>query len=219
MDDRLPGSRSYSVILEKPDGSHARGVLLLEPDGLSFRGTDEDGLHVLQRLRYGELGGVRIERSSPVRPLDRPALTLERVGRDPWRLGVIGAGLLWELADLLASLLAGDENRERVVVVARIKDGMADQVRALIEEGPPFDLEASGLDHHDVLVTDDSVVFVFEGQISDVVKRLIQEPELWREALRWDAFLDGGPQLAEAAYSWRLGRLGPTDIRSGSTNR
>jgi len=217
MDDRLQGSGSYPVIVEQSDGSHARGGLFVEPDGLLFRGRDADGLHVVWRLRYADLVGVRIDRDSPVRPIERPALVLERVGGDPWRVAVIGAGLLWELADLLASLLA-DQHRERMVVVARIREGMADHVRALAANGPPFDPQAIGLDRHQVLLTDDSAIFVFEGQITEVVKRLIQEPELWRASLRWDACLDGRPQLAEAAYSWTLGETGPVDVRGRRTD-
>jgi len=213
MGDRLQGSGSYSVIVEQPDGSHARGGLLIEPDGLLFRGADDRGLHVVRRLRYADLVGVRIDRDSPVRPIERPALVLERAGGEPWRIGVVGAGLLWELADLLASLLVGDEHRERVVVVVRIREGAADRVRALVAEGPPFDLQASGLDRHQVLLTNDSAVFVFEGKITEAMKRLIQEPELWWEALRWDDCLIGRPQLAEAAYSWTLGKTGPVNVR------
>jgi hypothetical protein len=216
MDDHRHGSRSYPVMIEKPDGSHARGGLFIEPDVLLFRGTDDEGLHVVQRLRYADLVGVRIDRDSPVRSIGRPALALKRVGGAPWRIGVIGAGLLRELADLLA-FLADDERRERVVVVAHIREGMGDRVRALIADGPPFDLEASGLVHHQVLLTDDSAVFVFEGQITEVMKRLIQEPELWREALRWEACLGGRPQLAEPAFSWTLDETSIADIRPRRT--
>jgi hypothetical protein len=212
MDDGLHRSRSYSVVVERPDGSHARGGLFIEPDGLLFRGTDAEGLHVLQRLSYTDLVGVRIDRDSPVRPIDRPALSLERAQGEPWRIGVMGAGLLWELADLLASLSAGDEPRNKVMVVAHIREGMADRVQALIEDGPPVDLQASGLDRHEVLLTDDTAVFVFEGRISEAITRLIQEADLWRAAGRWEACFDGRPQLAEAAYAWTLGETDPTDI-------
>jgi hypothetical protein len=40
-----------------------------------------------------------------------------------------------------------------------------------------------------------------------------------RDALRWDACLDGCPQLAEAVYSWQLGKGSAVNIRLGRTNR
>jgi hypothetical protein len=121
---------------------------------------------------------------------------------------VVGAGLLWELADLLALILSeGDDRSERVVVVASVKEGMRGRLRALIAQGPPFDVETSGLSRHEVLLAENSVVFLFQGpQIAATIERLMQKPELWKEALGWGACLAGPPQLAEVAYAWTADR-------------
>jgi hypothetical protein len=51
----------------------------------------------------------------------------------------------------------------RVVVVVPLKAGVRDRVRELLEMGPPFDPEAAGLDRHQVFLTDQEAVFLFEA--------------------------------------------------------
>lgn len=196
------------MVWRQPDGTLARGGLLLEPEGLLFRGTAERGDHVARRLSYAELASVSIDRASSVRQHSQPTLRLERRDGDSLTVDVIGAGLLWELADLLALILSeGDDQSERVVVVAGVKEGMRGRVQALIAQGPPFDLEVSGLSRHEVLLAEDSVVFLFQGlQITATIERLMQTPGLWQEALGWEACLAGPPQLAEVAYAWTADR-------------
>jgi hypothetical protein len=203
MGTRSKSSGSYSVVWRQPDGSLARGGLLLEPEALLFRGTAEGGDHVARRIRYADLAGMRIDRESSVRRHNQPTLLLERRDGDSLTVDVIGAGLLWELADLLALILSEDDDRERVVVVAGVKEGMRGRLQALIAEGPPFDVATSGLSRHEVLLAEDSVVFLFQGpQITATIERLMQAPELWQEAPGWEACLAGPPQLAEVAYAW-----------------
>jgi hypothetical protein len=197
-------SGRYAVVWREPGGSLVRGGLTLEPTELSLHGRSEDGSRVVRRIRYAEVAGVEVGREPAERLDDRPTLVLEQRSGERLRMGVTGAGLLFELADLLASLLGQAETLgERVVVVARLKEGTGEQVRALITDGPPFDAETSGLDRHEVLLCDDTVIFLFEGeQISEAVTQLVQHPELWKAAVHWDAYLAGRPRLAETAYSW-----------------
>jgi hypothetical protein len=204
-------SGSYSVAWRQPDGSWAHGGLLLEPEGLLFRGTAEGGDHVARRIRYTDLEGVKIDRESSARRHNQPTLLLEERDGDSLTVDVAGAGLLWELADLLALILSqGDDRSERVIVVANVKEGMRGRLRALIAQGPPFDVETSGLSRHEVLLAEDSVVFVFQGrQITESIERLLQNPELWKQAPRWGACLAGPPQLAEVAYAWTEGEGRP----------
>ncbi len=118
----------------------ARGSLTLEPDALMLHGTSSEGRHVVRRVAYADLVGVRIGRDLDERLSGDPTLLLERRTGGLLRVSLLGPGLLWELADLLA-LVVGEssEHLERVVVVARLKEGMRERLRALIADGPPFD--------------------------------------------------------------------------------
>jgi hypothetical protein len=197
-------SGAYVAIWQEPDGSRAQGSLTLEPEALLLRGTGDQGRLAVRRLPFTELVGVRIGRAPDERLNGNPTLLLERRSGDSLRVSISGAGLLWELADLLALLVDRERERsERIVLVARLKAGMLERVRALVAEGPPFDPEAIGLERNELFLTDDAVIFVLEGRhVLEVVQRLVQEPGLWKAALDWDACLTGRPQLAEIAYSW-----------------
>lgn len=200
-------------VWQEPDGSLTRGSLTLEPEALLLRGTDHEGRHTARQLPYADLAGVRIGRDHDERLNGNSTLLLERCTGDTLRVGLLGAGLLWELADLLA-LLVGEngERLERIVVVARLTEGACERVRALLAQGPPFDPQASGLERHEVLLTDDTVIFLFEGrQTYQAVERLMQEPDLWKAATDWSACLTGRPQLADIAFSWT--REGATPAR------
>jgi hypothetical protein len=84
------------------------------------------------------------------------------------------------------------------VVTARLKPGVAAEALALLREGPPFELEGSGLDRHMAFVGDDELVLVFEGERAEEktgqflegagpLGELIQgEPSLWREVFSWE---------------------------------
>ena len=189
---------------QEADGSLARGSLTLEPEALLLRGKSDKGHHTVRRISFAELAGVSIDRAPNKQLNGNPTLLVERRNGDPLRISPGGAGLLWELADLLALLVRKESERlERVIVIAKLKEGVLDQARALIAEGPPFDPRAIGLERKEVLLTSDAVVFLFEGrEIRELVQRLIQEPGLWEAAVDWDACLTGRPQLADIAYSW-----------------
>src|SRR5947208_14877211 len=55
----------------------------------------------------------------------------------------------------------------------------------LVEEGPPFDVELSGLERHHVFVSEREVVF-FEGDSATaVVDALSRSPRVLKAAVRW----------------------------------
>ena len=55
----------------------------------------------------------------------------------------------------------------RLVVVAPLKPGSEARARALLDEGPPIDLESSRFDVHEVFVTAQEVIFLFEGGMAE----------------------------------------------------
>lgn len=94
---------------------------------------------------------------------------------------------------------------ERVVVVARLRDGAREVARMLLEDGPPFDPAAVGLTAHRVLLTEREVIFVFEGaDATAVVEDLVGRAEIWRAATAWREWLADKPRLAESVYDWAL---------------
>ena len=65
---------------------------------------------------------------------------------------------------LVAELQLRAQQARRLVVVLPLKQGAPDDVRRLLDVGPPFDPEAiQGLDRHEVFLTPDEALFLFES--------------------------------------------------------
>ncbi len=91
-----------------------------------------------------------------------------------------------------------------IAVVAPLKYGVQAEARGLIAAGPPFDPERTPLVRHEVFLTADEVVFVFEGPDARLaVDQLIGESSIWRAAMAWRKCLAGRPRIAEHAFEWR----------------
>jgi len=195
---------SYAAIWREPGGVIARGKVVLDPELLRLEGTTGEGWLSRRELLYSEVSGVRVGRGPGERLNGRPTLVLERASAPPLHLDVLGAGVLFELADLLAALtLQRRERYERIALVLPLEQHLIEQARALVASGPPFDPAEKGLDRHEVFFTDKEAVFLFEGpDASTVVQQLAQDPGAWRAAVKWRRLLTGAPRLARSAYSW-----------------
>jgi hypothetical protein len=91
----------------------------------------------------------------------------------------------------------------RLVVVVPLKDGAYEKARVLLRKGPPFELEASDFDRHEVYLTEREVVFVFESAgATATLKLLAKDPSLWKVAAEWEKLMAEKPRKAETAYSW-----------------
>lgn len=91
----------------------------------------------------------------------------------------------------------------RLVAVLPLKPGARARAEALLRDGPPFDLEQTQFDRHQVFVTDREVVFVFEGSgPSHTLQVPAEDPALWKAAAGWQACLSERPRVAVTAYSW-----------------
>jgi hypothetical protein len=92
---------------------------------------------------------------------------------------------------------------ERVAVVARLKPGSAERAAELIRQGPPFDPESLRLERHVVYLSDDFVVFVFEGARVHSLARAVARSGHGAETLKgWEPILEGLPRLAQEEYVW-----------------
>jgi hypothetical protein len=95
----------------------------------------------------------------------------------------------------------------RLVVVAPLRPGGAERARELLDAGPPFDLEGSPFEAHEVFVTPNEVVFVFDGgESSKALKLAAEDPAVWRAAKAWAECLEGRPRIAREAFSWKRGQ-------------
>ena len=92
---------------------------------------------------------------------------------------------------------------QRLVVVVPLKTDSRAQVREILAAGPPFDLAATDFDRHDVFLTDEEVIFSFEGKhAKDGLRLPAEDPALWRAAEAWRPYLAGRPRVASSAFSW-----------------
>ncbi len=103
------------------------------------------------------------------------------------------------------------ESREqsRVVVVVPLQPGARERVRELLERGPPFDPETAELERHQVFLTDQEAVFLFEASAQATLDRLAKSIRLREAALAWRELVTAEDiRLADVAYSWVRGASG-----------
>jgi hypothetical protein len=191
---------SYGVVWREGERPPVTGKLELLP-----RGVWLDGLSSARQIPYEVISSVRIGRSSADRIGKSPSVVLERRAGDPVKISTVARpSLIGELAERLASLQLGAESGRRTVVVVPLKLGSRDAVRDLLAGGPPFDPERlSGLDRHEVFLTAQEAIFVFQSHLGvEALTPLLVNPELWAAAGEWRQHVDGPPRIAEDAYSW-----------------
>jgi hypothetical protein len=90
-----------------------------------------------------------------------------------------------------------------LALVLPLKPGARAGAERLLADGPPIDPEAAGLESHEILVTDEEVVFVFEAPGQHVLDRLMAEAHAWIIAVGWKELVAAAPRSAQAAYAWR----------------
>ncbi len=74
----------------------------------------------------------------------------------------------------------------RVAVVVPLRPGAFERAEALLEAGPPFQLEDTPLTGHCVHLTEHEAVFVFEGpDARGIVEHIVGEAEVWHAASAW----------------------------------
>jgi CBS domain-containing protein len=98
---------------------------------------------------------------------------------------------------------------ERVALIARFDPEQAEQVRELLEEGPPYDLAESTIDRHAVYLSSREVVFVFEGpdvqwQVEDIADEFFH-PAIRSTLADWRKLVDEEPRLGHPVFAWERG--------------
>ena len=115
----------------------------------------------------------------------------------------------------------------RFLVTAKVRCGSKEAIRAILREGPPFQLPETSLDRHTVFLAGDEIVFLFEGvHAKEEVTRLIHDRQVLGQASRIGLHLTGRPRMPEEIFSWERPELleglsfsplpGPGDSEGGS---
>jgi hypothetical protein len=210
----------YAVVFRVGAELPLAGSLRVERQELVLDGRAHDRQEVV-RIPLSELRDVRIGRERAERLNGRPTLLLTPGNGPLIQVEPLGLGLLYELADLLATLAVNDQpDVEEVAVVVPLKSGRANRARKLIARGPPFDPGIVGLSRHEVFLTANEVIFVFAGPgARATLQRASHNPSLWRVGLAWRDCMAARPHLADPddvrrtvglrpLYSWSATRSG-----------
>ena len=192
---------TYAVKWREPDGQTYVGNLALGPRALRLEGRGPGGPVVSRQIGYEELRGLRLGNRAPERLDDRPTLVVER-SDGPYRIAsaAMSVGIVQELVDRLADLRSTAPRRATVVVP--IREGAIERVRELVSHGPPFDPAATALTRHQLLLTEQEAIFVFEAQTEDGLTALLSQIDIWAAAAAWHELVVGPPRLADVAYAW-----------------
>ena len=192
--------RSYGVVWREGSGPLAAGKLELLAHGLRL-----DGLESSYEIAYEDLVAVRVGRTTSERVDGRPSVVLVRVHGDPVTIATVAQpSLVGEIAERLAAMQLDAAPPRRLAVVVPLKPNAYDSVRDLLAEGPPFDPEQiPGLDRHEVFLSHDEAVFVFDSGAGADALTLLAEPDFLRAAITWREHIAGAPRVAEDVYSWK----------------
>jgi hypothetical protein len=96
-----------------------------------------------------------------------------------------------------------EDEMNRLIIVARLRDDAHDEAEILLREGPPFEPERSGLERHGAYLTAGEVVFVFEApEVEWIVNDIVDDPAIAAVFGPWEKLIEGTPRLAHEHYYW-----------------
>jgi len=91
----------------------------------------------------------------------------------------------------------------RLMIVARLREGKHEEAETLLRKGPPFDPEELGFHRHGAYLTASEVVFVFEApEVEWVVNDIVDDPVLATAFGPWRRLVEGPPRLAHERFFW-----------------
>jgi hypothetical protein len=218
MTDRQPEPPSirYAVAFSEGHTAASSGPLLIDEQTIHLQGR-RNGEPIELSIGPGELARVRIGRRPGERLNGYQTLVLERHDSPPVLVAPFGIALLHELADLLTSLTSPPDQvaqTETLQLQVPLRPGRQQRVRQLVAEGPPFDPSQLGLRCHDVYLTEQLALFVFNGPaVRQLLEQALTNPAVWRADLAWRSCIADRPRLISdpplnmsdmtLIYSWR----------------
>jgi hypothetical protein len=191
---------SYGVVWKEGSRAPVPGKLELLARVLRLEGLDST-----REVPYEAVAAIRVGRSASDRINGGPSVVVERNLGDPITIATVAQpSVVGEIAERLAALRFGAQTNRLVVVIVPLKPDAHASVTRLLKQGPPFDPEAiQNLDRHEVFLTTDEAVFVFESQLgADALAPLLADPKLWDAAAAWREHVAGPPRIAEEVFSW-----------------
>jgi hypothetical protein len=91
----------------------------------------------------------------------------------------------------------------RLMIVARLKEGAHEEAEALLRQGPPFDPDELGLHRHAAYLTAGEVVFAFEApEVEWVVNDIVDDPVISSGFGPWQKLIEDTPRLAHELFYW-----------------
>ena len=91
----------------------------------------------------------------------------------------------------------------RFVVTARLREGSRHEVATLLEHGPPFDIERTSLERHEVFLGENEVVFLFEGPHAEAeARRLLFDARVASHARPISGDIQGPAELPAEVFRW-----------------
>lgn len=194
---------SYAVVWREGEGPTVSGRLELQPNAVVLDGSVESR-GVVRAVPFKSLAAIRVGRTTEDRLAGKPSLVLERRDGPSVRIASVAQpGIVSELARRLIAIQVSEPKRQRAMVVVPLKPGTRERAQELVESGPPFDAERIGLSRHDVFLSDEEAIFLFETEGgSRPLEELLEEPDVWRAASAWHDIVAGPPRIADQAFDW-----------------
>jgi hypothetical protein len=192
--------RTYGVVWREGASELATGKLELLASGARLEGRETS-----RDIPYVGVSGIHIGRRPEERIDGRPSIVLERFGSPTVTIATVAQpSLVGEIAERLAALQFDAAVPRSIALVVPLKPGSREAVRALLAQGPPFDPEEQPeLEHHEVFVSDEDAIFVFQSREGvDAFVAGLADPGLLQAALAWREHVAGPPRIAEGVYSW-----------------
>jgi len=91
----------------------------------------------------------------------------------------------------------------RLLIVARLRDGAHQEAEELIAAGPPFDPAELGLHRHSTYLTAGEVIFIFEApEVEWIVNDIVDDPSVSAAFGPWHDLVEGVPRLAHERFYW-----------------
>jgi hypothetical protein len=194
-------NRSYAITWQEREGPAHSGKLQLRASGIRLDGRNGAG-PVSILIPYDELVSLKFASGSD-RLGGRPTLVFDREIGDI-RIASVGApGIISEVAEQVASMKAGNAiSSDRVAVVVPLRKGKREKAERLLDQGPPFDPERVGLESHEVFLTDQEAIFVFNAATEFNLQKLLADSRVWASAAAWHDVIAGPPRIAKTFYAW-----------------
>ena len=187
--------------MARADGQTYLGRLALGARTLGLIGRGPGGPGVSRQVGYEEILGLRIGSRGADRLDGQPSLVVERAdGRYLVTSAGMGAGIVQEVADRVADFRRGALRRATVIVP--LQPGALAGVRELVAHGPPFDPAQTALTQHQLLLTEQEAIFVFEAQTEEGLAAFLDQLDVMAGAIVWHDLVAGPPRLAAVAYAW-----------------